>query len=174
MSISPALVGGEDLGELDRRRPPADRLGLEPGGAELLRQVVRVVDARRVDDARRRVEAVAVQARRGLVQSRVVEHGGECALLEVAADDRDGVDRGGGRNAEVAQRRDQAAPGCVLQREVVDGGREDVRDLLRDQLLGRGHPDVDRVGEAADREARLLAERRVRLVGDDELVRRRG
>src|SRR5205823_5222587 len=47
---------------------------------------------------------------------------------------------------------------------------EDVRDLLRDQLLGRRHPDENRVGEAADRLARLLAERRVGLVADHELV----
>ena len=165
------LVRGEDLGELDRRRAPADRFGLEPGGPELLGEVVRVVDSGRVDDAGRRVEAVAVQARGRLVQSRVVEHGRECALLEVAAHDRHGMDRGCGRHAEVAQRGDQAAPRSVLEREVVDRSREDVRDLLRDQLLRRRHPDVDRVGEAADREARLLAERRVRLVGDHELVR---
>ena len=68
-----ALVGGERLGELHRRRAAADRLGLEPGGAELLREVVGVVDAGRVDDARRRVEAVAVEARGGLVQRLVVE-----------------------------------------------------------------------------------------------------
>src|SRR5207248_1702451 len=45
------------------------------------------------------------------------------------------------------------------------------RDLLRDQLFGRRHADVDRLRERADRRARLLAERRVRLVADHELVR---
>src|SRR5437764_827756 len=43
--------------------------------------------------------------------------------------------------------------------------------LLRDQLLGRGHADVDRLRERADRGGRLLAERGVRLVADHELVR---
>ena len=80
----------------------------------------------------------------------------------------DGRDR---RDAQVAQRRDEPAPGRVRERKVVDRGGEDVRDLLRDELLGRRHPDEDRLGEAADRGARLLAERGVRLVADDELVR---
>ena len=57
-----------------------------------------------------------------------------------------------------------------LERKVVDGGGEDVRDLLRDQLLGRGHPDEEGLGERADRRTRLLAESRVRLVADDEVV----
>ena len=166
-----ALVAGEDLGELDRRSLAADGLGLQARGPELLREVVGVLDPGRVDDPRRRVEAVAVEARRGLVQSRVVEDCRERALLEVAADDRDRVDRGRRRHAEVAQRRDQSAAGGVLERKVVDRGREDVRDLFRDQLLGRRHPDVDGIREAADRGTRLLAERRVRLVGDHELVR---
>ena len=170
VDLSP-LVGGEDLGQLDRRRAPADGLGLETRGAELLGEVVGVVDTGRVDDPGRRVEPVAVEARGGLVQSRVVESGGEGALLEVAADDRHRVDRGRGRNPEVPQRGDQASSGRVLQGQVVDRGGEDVGDLLRDQLFRRGHPDVDRVREASDREARLLAERRVRFVRDHELVR---
>ena len=106
-----------------------------------------MLDPGRVDDSRRRVEAVAIKARGGLVESRVVENRGERALLEVAADDRHRVDRGRGRNAEVAQWRDQASAGGVLEREVVDRSREDVRDLLRDQLLRRGHPDVDGLRE---------------------------
>ena len=166
-----ALVGGEDLGELDGRRAPADGLGLQAGGAELLREVVGVLDAGGVDDAGRRVEAVAVEAGRGLVEGDVVEHLGQGLLVEVAADDRHRVDRRGGRDTQAAQRRDQPAARRVDEREVVDRGREDVRDLLRDQLLGRRHPDVDGLGEAADRGARLLAERGVRLVADDELVR---
>ena len=101
----------------------------------------------------------------------MVEDLGQGALLEVAADDRDRVDGRGGRDAQAAERGDQAASGRILKRQVVDGGGEDVRDLLRDQLLGRRHPDVDRLRVAADRRARLLAERRVRLVADDELVR---
>src|SRR5581483_4205972 len=57
------------------------------------------------------------------------------------------------------------------ERQIVDRGGEHVGDLLRDQLLGRSHPDVDGLGEAADRGARLLAERGVRLVADHQLVR---
>ena len=166
-----ALVGGERLGELHRRRLAGDRLGLDPGGAELLREVVGVLDAGRVDDAGRRPEALAVEARGRLVEGGVVERCREGALLEVAADDRHRVDRGGGRHPQAPQRRDQAPAGRVGQRQVVDRGREDVRDLLRDQLLRRRHADVDRLAERPDRGARLLAERRVGLVADHELVR---
>ena len=130
-----------------------------------------MLDAGRVDDAGERVEAVAVERRGGLVQRLVVEDLRQLALVEVAADDRHRVDRGGGRHAQVAQRRDQPAPRGVGERQVVDRRGEDVRHLFRDQLLGRRHADVDRLGERADRRARLLAESRVRLVGDHELVR---
>ena len=146
-----ALVGGQRLGQAHRRRAAADGLGLDPGGAELHREVVRVVDAGGVDDPGRVVEAVAVEARGSLVERLVVEHRGQRALLEVAADDRHLVDRGHRRHAQAAQRRDQPAARGVGQRQVVHRGREDVRDLLRDQLLGRRHPDVDRLREAADR-----------------------
>ncbi len=166
-----ALVGRERLRELDGRCAAGDRLRLQPGGTELLREVVGVVDTGCIDDPGRGVEPLAVQARGGLVQGLVVEGRGERALLEVAADDRNGVDRRSGRDAEAAKRRDESAAGGVREGEVVDGGREDIGDLLRDQLLRRGHADVDRLREAADRRARLLAECRVRLVADHELVR---
>ena len=146
-----ALVGGERLGETRRRRAAGDRFGLQAGGAELLREVVGVLDAGGVHDPGRRAEALAVEARRGVVQSLVVERGGEGALLEVAADDGHGVDRGRGRDAEAAQWRDEPAARGVAERQVVDRGREDVRDLLRDQLLGRRHADVERLGERPDR-----------------------
>ena len=94
----------------------------------------------------------------------------QCALLEVAADYRHRVNRGRWRNAERPQRGDQPAPGRVGQRQVVDGSGKHVRDLLRDQLLGRGHADVDRVREAADRRARLLAQGRMGLVGNHQVV----
>ena len=130
-----------------------------------------MLDAGGVDDPGRRAEALAVEARGRLVQRLVVERCGQRALLEVAADDRDRVDRGRGRDAEAAKRSDEAAPRGVAEREVVDGGREDVGDLLRDELLGRGHPDEERLGERADRGARLLPQSRVRLVADHEVVR---
>ena len=116
-------------------------------------------------------EAVAVEARGGLVQRHVVEHLRQRALVEVAADDRHRVDRRHRRHAQAAERRDQAAAGSVLERQVVDGRREDVGHLLGDQLLRRRHADVDGVGEAANRRGRLLAEGGVRLVGDDQVVR---
>ena len=165
-----ALVGGERLGESRGRRLPGDRLRLQPGRAELLREVVRVLDPGGVDDSGRGAEALAVETRRGLVQGLVVERGRQCPFLEVAADDRNRVDRGRGRHAHAAERSDEAAPRSVGEREIVHRGREDVRDLLRDQLLGRRHPDVERLVERADRGARLLPERRMGLVAEDEVV----
>ena len=106
-----------------------------------------MIDARGIHDARRVVETVAVQGRSGLVQRLVVERFGEDLLVEVAADDRHLVDRGDRRDAQTSQRRDQAAARGVLQRQVVDRRGEHVRHLLRDQLLRRGHPDVDRLRE---------------------------
>ena len=166
-----ALVGREDLGELHRRRTAGHGLRLDPGRAKRGREVVRMIDAGRVDDARRVAEALAVERRGGHVQGLVVESCGQCALLEVAADDRHRVDRGDRRHPQAAQRGDQPAPRCVGERQVVDRRREDVGNLLRDQLLGRGHADVDRLVELADRRRGLLAERGVRLVADHELVR---
>ena len=164
------LVGGKCLGELDRRRLARDRLRLDACGAELLREVVGVLHAGGVDDAGRRAEAFAVEAGRSLVQGRVVECCGERALFEVAADDWYGVDRGSGGNSQAAQRRDEPAARGIGEREVVNGGGEDVRHLLRDQLLRRGHADIDGLAERADRRARLLAEGRVSLVANHELI----
>ncbi|OLE01689.1 MAG: hypothetical protein AUG91_00650 [Actinobacteria bacterium 13_1_20CM_4_69_9] len=166
-----AFVRRQRLGELDGRSPAGHGLRREPRRAELLREVVRVLDASRIDDAGCVVEAVAVEARGRLVQRLVVEGLGKDLLVEVAADDRDLVDRRHRRDAQAAQRRDQPASRSVLQRQVVDGGREDVGHLLGDQLLGRRHADVDGLGERADRARRLLSERGVRLVADHELIR---
>ncbi len=130
-----------------------------------------MLDARCVDDAGGRAEALAVEARRSLVQRLVVECRGQRAFLEVSAHDRHRVDRRRGWDSQTAERRDEPAPCGVAEREVVDGCREDVRHLLRDELLGGGHPDVQRLGECADCGARLLTEGRVRLVADDEVVR---
>ena len=129
-----------------------------------------MIDACGVDDARRVVESLAVQRRGSLVQRLVVECLRQDLLVEVAADDWHLVDRGDRRDTQVAQRRDQPAPRCILQRQVVDRGGEHVGHLLCDQLFGGRHADVDRLRERADRCARLLAERRVSLVADHELV----
>src|SRR5207247_6351736 len=75
-------------------------------------------------------------------------------------------------HTEAAERSDETPSRRVSERKVVDRGREDVGDLLRDQLLGRGHPDEKRLVERPDRGARLLPERRVGLVAQDEVVRR--
>ena len=130
-----------------------------------------MVDSGGVHDSRRVAEPLAVERCRGHVQRLVVEGLGERALLEVAADDRHLVDRCDRRDAQAAQRRDQAAARGVGERQVVDRGGEHVGDLLGDQLLGRGHADVDRVAERTDRSRRLLAERGVCFVADHELVR---
>ena len=110
-----------------------------------------MVDARRVDDAGCVFEPVAVEARGSLVQRLVVEHSRERAFVEVTADDGHRVDRRNRWHPEAAQGRNEAPSRGVLQRKVVDRCREDVGHLLRDQLLGGGHADVDRIGEAADR-----------------------
>jgi hypothetical protein len=75
-----------------------------------------MVDAGRVDDARSRIEAVAIQARRRLVERDVIEHLGQGLLVEVAADDRHGVDRCGRRHPQATKRGDQATAGGVGQR----------------------------------------------------------
>jgi hypothetical protein len=165
-----ALVRGQRLREPRRRRAAGDCLCLETGRSELLREVVRVVDACGIDDAGRRPETIAVEARGRLVQGLVVEGRCQRALLEVAADDRNRVDRRRRRHAHAAQGCDETSPRGVSEGEVVDRGGEDVRDLLGDQLLGRRHADVERLVERPDRGARLLAERRVRLVAEDEVV----
>ena len=130
-----------------------------------------MIDTGGVDDPWRVAEAFAVERCRRHVQGLVVEGMGEGALFEVAADDRHLVDRGDRWHAQVPERRDQATASRIGERQVVDRGREDVGHLLRDQLLGGRHADVDRLGERADRGRRLLAERRVRLVADHQLVR---
>jgi hypothetical protein len=165
-----SLVGRKRLGELERRRASADRLGLEPGGAELTREVVGVLHPRGVDDPGGVVEPVAVEARGCLVDQLVVEDLGQDLLVVVAADDRHRRDGCGRPHTKTANRRYQAPTGGVAERELVDRGREDVGDLLGDQLLGRRHADVDRLREAADGRARLLAQGGMRLVADDELV----
>jgi hypothetical protein len=114
------LVCGEGLRELDRGRSAGYGLGLQPGGTELLREVVGVVDPGRVDDARGRAEAVAIEACRRLVQRLVVEGCREGALFEVAADDWDRVDGRCRWNSEVTERCNQAAPRRVGERQVVD------------------------------------------------------
>jgi len=73
-----------------------------------------VINAGGVDDAGVSSKRFAVQACGRLVQRRVVENLGQRALVEVAADDWNGVNRRHGRNAQAAQRCDQAAARRVL------------------------------------------------------------
>ena len=76
-----------------------------------------MIDASRVDDPGRIAEPFAVERRRGHVQRFVIECRRERAFLEVAADDRHGVDRGatGGtrrlRSGAISPRRAASASG---------------------------------------------------------------
>ena len=83
-----------------------------------------MVDPGGIDDAGGRVEAVAVEARRRLVDQVVVEDLARVLLVVVAADDRDRGDRGAGgtrrqRSGMISPRRAASA-----ERQVVDGGWE--------------------------------------------------
>ena len=129
-----------------------------------------VLDAGGVDDAGAVAEAVGVEHRGGHVERLVVERGGQRALVVVAADDGHVAQARARLHPQRAQRRDDAAADGVGQREVGDLGREDVADVLLQQLVGRRHADVGRAAEAADGRGGALAERGVGLVADDHAV----
>ncbi len=165
-----ALVGRERLCEHARGCSAGDRLGLDPGGPQRLRHVLGMVDAGRVDDARAVAEAIGVVAGGGHVQRLVVERRCQQALVEVAADHGDVAQRCAGADPQAAERRDDAAPHGIGEREVGDLGGEDIADVLLQQLVRRGHADVRRLREAADARAGSLAERRVGLVAEHDGV----
>ena len=102
MSISPRSYAASVSASLTGGGAAGNGLGFQPGGTELAREVVSVVDARGIDDARGRVETVAVEGGGCLVQGLVVEDLRQLGLVEVAADDRHRVDRRSGRDAQVA------------------------------------------------------------------------
>ena len=173
-----ALVGGEDARELALGRLAGHGLRLDAGLLERLRDVVRVLHAGRVDDARQVLEAGPVEVGDRQVERRLVEEGGQLFLVEVLVDLalaqrhlRDRADAHARRDAHAAQRRDHAAARGLREVEARRLGREEVGDVAGDQRAGGGHADEDRAVPLADRGAGLLAERRVRLVADDDRVR---
>ncbi len=143
-----ALVGGQRLGQLARRRLAGDGRRLHADRLHRRGHALGVVDAGRVDDPRRVAEPALVEIGGGHVERVEVERGGQLALVEVAADDLDGTQRGDRPDPHAAQRRDHAAANGLGQREVGDLGREDIADVLLQQLVGGGHADVHRLAES--------------------------
>ena len=173
-----ALVAGEDLGQLALRRLARHRLRLQPDVAERLGDVVGVAHAGGVDDAGHAVEARLVEVGDREVERQLVEQLGQHLLVELGVDlaaaQRHLGDRahaGPGRDADAAQRRDHAAPRGLREVEARRLRREEVGDVAGDQRARRGHADEHRLVPVADRRRRLLAERGVRLVADDDRVR---
>ena len=130
-----------------------------------------------VDDAGHAVEARLVEVGDRQVERRLVEQLGQHLLVELDVDlalaQRHLGDRAharAGRDADAAQRRDDAAARGLREVEARGLRREEVGDVAGDQRARRGHADEDRAGPLADRGARLLAERRVGLVADDDRV----
>ena len=83
---------------------------------------------------------------------------------------RDRAHARAGTDAHAAKRRDHAAPGGLREVEARGLRREEVGDVARDQRARGGHADEDRARPGADRRARLVPERGVRLVADDDRV----
>jgi hypothetical protein len=172
-----ALEGGEDLVELALRRLAGDRAGVDPGVAEGGGDVVRVLDAGGVDDARHPAEARSVEVGDGDVERRLVEKLRQLLLVEVLVHLTlakrhlgDRAHSGTRRDADAAKRRDHPSAGGLGEVEAGGLRREEVGDVARDQGAGGGHADEDRLLPVANAGARLLAERGVRLVADDDRV----
>ena len=172
-----ALEAGEDLGQLALRRLAGDGLGVDPGVAEGFGDVLRVLDAGRVEDARDFAEARAVEVGDGDVEGLLVEQRRQLLLVEVLVDlafaQRHLGDRPhprAGRDPQAAQRRDDAAAGRLGEVEARGLGREEVGDVAGDQRPGRGHADEDGAVPGADAGAGFLAQRGVRLVADHDRV----
>src|SRR4051794_27200472 len=172
-----ALVGGEDLGQLALGRLARDGLGLDALLAHGLGDVVGVAHAGGVDHARHAVEARLVEVGDRHVERQLVQQLGQHLLVEldvdVAAAQRHLRDRAhawAGRDADAAQRRDDAAA-CGLREVEARGLRgEQIGDVAGDERARGGHADEDGAGPGADRRRRLLAQRGVRLVADDDRV----
>ena len=77
---------------------------------------------------------------------------------------------GPGRDADAAQRRDDAAARGLREVEARGLRREEVGDVAGDERARGRHADEDRAGPRADRRGRLLAQRGVGLVADDDRV----
>jgi hypothetical protein len=168
--ISPRSYGGQGGGELARRRPTRDGSRLDADGPHRRRHASGVVHARRVDDAGSIAEPVEVEQGGRHVQRLVVERCRELLLVEVAADDLHPLERGPRTHADGAERRDDALLDRLVEREVRDLGREDVADVLLQQLVGGRHADVRRRVEPADGRGRAVAEGGVGLVAQHHAV----
>src|SRR4029077_17024115 len=175
-----ALIAGENLRQLALWRLAGNALRLDPLGAKGLRGGVRVADARRVHDAGNAVEARPVEVRHGQVEGLLVEQFGQLVLVELGIDLAaaqwhlgDRAHTHARRDAHAAQRRDPPAPRRLREVEARGLRRKQIGDMTRDQRAGGGHADEQRTGPLADRAARLLAQRRVVLVADDDRVRAR-
>ncbi len=173
----PALVAREDLRELALGGLAGDALRLEAFGAEGLGEVVGVLHAGRVDDPGHAVEARLVEVRRGHVERLLIEQRGQLLLVELgvhlAAAQRHLGDRAhpnAGGDAHASQRRDHPPSRRLSEVEARGLSGEEVGDMARDQRARGGHADEDRARPVADRAAGLLAQRRVRLVADDDRV----
>ena len=167
------------------RMRASSRLGVSPETASAFMPAalkatatfVRVLHAGAVDDARQVLEAHAVEVRDRGVERPLVEQCGQLFLVEVLVDLalaqrhlRERAHVRAGRDPDAAQRRDHAPAGGLREVEAARLGREEVGDVARDQRAGRRHADEDRALPAPDRGARLLAQRRVRLVADHDRV----
>ncbi len=153
------------------------RLRLQPDVAERLRDVVGVAHAGGVDDARDPVEARLVEVGHREVERQLVEQLGQHLLVELGvhftAAQRHLGDRAHARprrDPHAAQRRDHPAAGGLGEVEARGLRREEIGDVAGDQRARRGHADEHRPGPGADRGGRLLAQRGVRLVADDDRV----
>src|SRR4051812_12868565 len=172
-----ALVSGEDARELALRRLSGDALRLHAGVLEGLGHVVGVAHAGRVHDAREVLEAHAVEVRDRRVERALVEQRGQLFLVEVLVDlalperhlrDRPHADAR--RDAHAAQRRNHAPASGLREVEARRLRREEVGHVAGDERARGRHADEDRAEPGADRRARLLPERGVRLVADDDRV----
>ena len=172
-----SLEAGQDLGQLALGRLAGDGAGVDAGVLEGLGDVVRVLDARGVDDAGHPPEARAVEVGDRDVEGRLVEELGQLLLVEVlvhlALAQRHLGDRSHARarrDADAAQRRDHAAAGGLGEVEARGLGREEVGDVAGDQRAGGGHADEDGADPGADAAAGLLAEGGMGLVADHDRV----
>jgi hypothetical protein len=171
------LVVGEDPRELALGGLARDRLCLHVEVAERLRDVVGVAHAGRVHDTRNATEARPVEIRDRLVERLLVEQLGQHLLVELRVDVAaaqghlgDRAHARARRDADAAQRRDDAAPGRLGEVEARGLRGEEVRDVAGDQRARGRHADEDRTEPLSDRGRGLLAEGRVGLVADDDRV----
>ena len=171
------LVVGQDPGQLALGRLARDALGLDADVAEGLGDVVGMLDAGGIDDPRHPVEARLIKVGDGHVERSLVQQLGQHLLVELgvnlAAAQRhlgDGAHARAGRNADAAQRRDDAPAGGLSQVEAAGLGGEEVGDVAGDERAGGRHADEDGARPGTDRRRGLLAQRRVRLIADDDRV----